>query len=93
MPTEATPPPAILAATLALRRVLSQVRDPNTIADLLYLERWEIRPLPSPAAVLRIKQIRRANPDLAAAIRAELAGKPFMPSPDLAAKPAAAHPR
>lgn len=41
--------------------------------DLLFLERWELCPLPGPAAALRVAQLRRANPDLAAAIRAELA--------------------
>lgn len=62
------------AATLALRKALADARDPNMIEDLLFLERWELRPLPGTAAVLRVTQIRRANPDLAAAIRAEIAG-------------------
>jgi hypothetical protein len=38
----------------------------------LFLERWEICPLPGSAAALRVSQIRRANPELAAAIRSEL---------------------
>jgi hypothetical protein len=76
MATDATLFRPVLAATATLRRALAQVRDPYAINDLLFLESWEIRPLPSTAAVLRIKQIRRANPDLAAAIRAEVAGKP-----------------
>jgi hypothetical protein len=76
MPIDVTPLHPILAATAALRRALSQVRDPNTIDDLLFLERWEMRPMPNTAAVLRVKQIRRANPDLAAAIRAEVADQP-----------------
>ena len=78
MTTDATPLHPSLAATATLRRVLTQVRDPYTIDDLLFLESWEMRPLPSTAAVLRIKQIRRANPSLAAAIRAEIAGKPAL---------------
>jgi hypothetical protein len=43
------------------------------LADLLFLERWEIAPIPGSAAALRVSQIRRANPDLVAAVRAELA--------------------
>jgi hypothetical protein len=53
----------------------SEVRgDPDNlfIEDLLYLERWELHPLPGSAAALRVSQIRRANPELAAAIRDEL---------------------
>src|SRR6266436_2275767 len=42
MPIDVTPLHPILAATAALRRALSQVRDPNTIDDLLFLERWEM---------------------------------------------------
>lgn len=76
MAADATPSYPNLAATATLRRVLTEVRDPHTIDDLLFLESWEMCPLPSTAAVLRIKQIRRANPSLAAAIRAEVAGKP-----------------
>lgn len=75
MPTNATTSYTVMAATAALRHVLTQLRDPYAIDDLLFLESWEIRPLPSTADVLRIKQIRRANPDLAAAIRAEVTGK------------------
>lgn len=58
--------------TTAVRRALDHVRDSSTIADLLYLERWEMAPLPGAAAALRMVQIRRANPDLAAAVRAEI---------------------
>lgn len=78
MATDTTPPYQNLAATATLRRVLTQVRDPYIIDDLLFLESWEMRPLPNTAAVLRIKQIRRANPSLAAAIRAEIADKPAL---------------
>jgi hypothetical protein len=60
--------------TAALRRVLESVRDGNAIEDLLYLEAWEREPAPGAAAALRVGQIRRANPGLAAEIRAELAG-------------------
>ena len=61
-----------LPCTMALRRALPTHRDPALAADLLFLERWEIAPLHGAAAALRVTQLRRANPELAAAIRAEL---------------------
>jgi hypothetical protein len=61
--------------TLAVQRALSAVRDEASTADLLFLERWEINPLPGAAAALRVGQLRRANPDLAAEIRAEVAAR------------------
>ncbi len=48
------------------------VGDATSLADLLFLERWEMVPAPGPAAALRVSQIRRANPGLSAEIRAEL---------------------
>ncbi|HEY0419157.1 MAG TPA: hypothetical protein VGC80_06525 [Acetobacteraceae bacterium] len=60
-------------ATEVLRRVCAAGADPAALRDLLFLERWEMLPLGGAAAALRISQIRRANPDLAAAIRAEVA--------------------
>lgn len=66
------------ATTTALRRVLETVRDESAATDLMFLERWEMQPLPGAAAAFRIGQIRRANPQLAAEIRAELArGRPL----------------
>jgi len=61
--------------TSAVRAVLDGVRDMATIADLLFLERWEMQPSPGMGNVLRVAQIRRANPQLAAALRAELASR------------------
>ena len=61
-----------MPVTLAVRRALFDVRDEATISDLLFLERWEMTPLPCAASALRMVQIRRANPDLAAAVRAEV---------------------
>lgn len=49
-------------------------------SDLLFLERWEISPQPGIATARRISQIRRANPELAEAIRRELAPSPPRPS-------------
>jgi hypothetical protein len=59
--------------TDAVRHVLDTTTDQTVVADLMFLERWEIAPLPGAAAALRVTQIRRANPDLAAAVHAELA--------------------
>ncbi|MBV8092160.1 MAG: hypothetical protein JOY71_19120 [Acetobacteraceae bacterium] len=61
-----------LPRTKALRRVLFQTHDWKAVQDLLFLEAWEIAPAPGAAAALRVGQIRRANPVLAAEIRAEL---------------------
>jgi len=58
--------------TEALRRVLEQVHDEAAAADLLFLEHWQMQRYPDIAASLRASQIRRANPQLAAAISAEL---------------------
>jgi hypothetical protein len=64
--------------TEALRVALSGVRDAASFADLVFLEQWERYPLPGAAAARRIGQIRRANPSLAAAIRAEVkTGRPL----------------
>jgi hypothetical protein len=64
--------------TAAVRRVLDTINDHAVTADLLFLERWEMTPMPGAAAALRVGQIRRANPALAAEIRAELkSGRPL----------------
>ncbi|MCX7380612.1 MAG: hypothetical protein NT133_04135 [Alphaproteobacteria bacterium] len=61
-----------MPCTMALRRRLAEGTDRSFAADLLFLERWEISPAPGSGAALRVSQIRRANPELAAAIRAEI---------------------
>ncbi len=80
-PTIANPPECgrpNAPRTEAVRRVLEHLRDHTSQADLLFLERWELRPSPGSAAALRVGQIRRANPTLAAEIRAELShGRPL----------------
>ena len=58
--------------TDALRRALAVSSD-TVVADLDFLAAWEADPRPGAGVALRVGQIRRANPDLAAAIRAELA--------------------
>ena len=59
--------------TDALRQVLDQVSDPPVVADLMFLDAWERNPQWVNGFALRIGQLRRANPTLAAAIRAEVA--------------------
>jgi hypothetical protein len=61
--------------THAVERALSTLQDRSSASDLLFLERWEISPVPGSAAALRVGQLRRANPILAAEIRAELAAR------------------
>lgn len=58
--------------TEAVRRVLELVHDQAAAADLLFFEEWQMQRHPDIAACLRASQIRRANPQLAAAIHAEL---------------------
>jgi hypothetical protein len=64
-----------LPCTAVLRGALPGIRDHSARSDLLFLEQWEMAPAPGMGAVLRVQQIRRANPELAAAIRAEVAGR------------------
>jgi hypothetical protein len=59
--------------TAAVRRALQDAHCDAAIADLLFLESWEASPTPEVGAVLRVAQIRRANPELAQAVRGELA--------------------
>ena len=59
--------------TLALRHALATAESDGAAADLRFLEAWEAEPRPGPGVALRVGQLRRANPDLAAAIRTELA--------------------
>ena len=61
-----------LPCTMALRRALPRMSNPALAEDLLFLERWELSPSPGAATALRVTQLRRANPELAAEIRAEL---------------------
>ena len=61
--------------TAALRQALAVVRSESALRDLLYLEAWEMAPEPGSGPALRVHQLRRANPELAAAIRAELSAK------------------
>ncbi len=62
------------AHTMALRRALRENTPPEQARDLLFLEAWERAPASGIATALRVGQIRRANPGLAAEIRTELDG-------------------
>jgi hypothetical protein len=58
--------------TTALRHALSRVQDRLFTEDLLFLENWESCPTFVTGTMLRVRQLRRANPTLADAIRTEL---------------------
>lgn len=58
--------------TEAVRRVLAGRVAPAAVPDLLFLDSWERNPTHIAGHTLRARQIRRANPALAAEIRAEL---------------------
>jgi hypothetical protein len=66
--------PSEAPRTETVRRALRAARDSTEAADLLFLEAWEMRAPLDVAATLRASQIRRANPALAAQLRAELRG-------------------
>ena len=59
--------------TTVLQNALPRIHDRSAQDDLLFLERWEMAPQSGMAPALRVQQIRRANPELAQAIRAEVA--------------------
>lgn len=59
-----------LARPDALLQALEQYHDDTATSDLLFLMAWEIRPASDIGIILRIGQIRRANPVLAAELRA-----------------------
>jgi len=65
--------------TEAVRRALRATPDETAISDLLFLEAWEVQAPRDIASTLRAGQIRRANPLLAEAIRAELRAGPMPP--------------
>jgi hypothetical protein len=64
--------------TDAVRRALDSTSEHTAIEDFCFLEAFECQAIPEIAAALRARQIRRANPLLAAELRAELAhGRPL----------------
>ena len=62
--------------TLAVRLALQNINNARIEEDLLFLEAWEMHPSSNLGVTLKASQIRRANPDLAAAIGAELKATP-----------------
>ena len=62
--------------TAAVRQALQGVNNSMIEDDLLFLEAWEMHRPSHLGATLRAGQIRRANPELSAAIDAELRGTP-----------------
>lgn len=64
--------------TLAVREALQNVNNSRIADDLLFLEAWEMHPSSNLGVTLKASQIRRANPDLAAAIHAELKAAPIL---------------
>jgi hypothetical protein len=60
------PLPVTQAVRIALRD------SPSALSDLLFLEGWQMHRTANLGAALRAGQIRRANPELAAAIEREL---------------------
>jgi len=65
--------PRLEPRTAAMRRALERERGDAAVVDLLFMEACEASPTPEVATVLRVAQIRRANPELADAVRGELA--------------------
>ena len=61
-------------ATRIVADLLRDENDPLIRADLLFLEVWRTNRPDGIAAVLRAGQLRRANPDLLAAIEREQTG-------------------
>jgi hypothetical protein len=63
--------PGRVPRSTALGLALGQIWDASAESDLLFLEAWEMRPTGNLGTMLRVAQIRRANPGLAAEIRTE----------------------
>lgn len=64
--------------TVTIARALAGTRSHTASDDLLFLEAWERGASTDLSAMLRAAQIRRANPALAAELRAELSrGRPL----------------
>jgi len=72
MPLSAITEVWVQPRTEAVRRALRAKPDETAVRDLLFLEAWELQAPFDIASTLRASQIRRANPLLAEAIRAEL---------------------
>ena len=60
------------ARLAALSRAIMYSSNERTIDDFLFWDQWERCPTPGLGAALRVKQLRRAHPAIARAIRDEL---------------------
>ena len=60
------------ARTGAVRRVLAHMGDQRLVAELLFLEAWEERSVSGSAALLRVRQLHRAQQALLAEVRTEI---------------------
>lgn len=58
--------------TQVVAKALATTQDCTVKADLMFLESWEVHPNRRPGLLLRAQQVRRANPDLAEALRREV---------------------
>lgn len=68
-PSRRQPSQERLTCLDALRDALERYHDDSATSDLLLLMAWENRPTSDLGILLRIRQIRRANPVLAAELR------------------------
>jgi hypothetical protein len=58
--------------TEAVRRALQTAKDATAVADLLFLETWQLAKPAHLASMLRARQIRRANPLLSHEMNTEM---------------------
>jgi hypothetical protein len=70
-PARPKPSQEWLAYPDALREALDRYHNESATSDLLFLMEWENRPTSNLGILLRIAQIRRANPVLTAELRAD----------------------
>ncbi len=71
----------------AARPAPAGLPDPALTEELIFLEAWARGLIPWAGAMLRIRQIRRANPVLAATVYSQLA-RPYQASSNTSATPA-----
>lgn len=60
------------ARLAALNHAITRSSNARVIDDFLFWDQWERCPTPGLGAALRVKQLRRAHPAIARAIRDEL---------------------
>jgi hypothetical protein len=65
-------PVAVRPQTQAVRKALQTAKDDTAVADLLFLEAWQLAGTAHLASMLRARQIRRANPELSDEMHTEI---------------------